>query len=364
MLQRESKLRRRHRQPAAIHDGIGQLRQVEGCMDSGRWPNTALCDLVGIELPIVQAPIGGAATATLAAAVSNAGGLGMLGLGGAPVEEAVREVRETFKRTKKPFGVNTIMHWPPDDVIPLILDEGVKVLSFFWGDCSRFIQRAHRYGAIVTLSVGSVEEAREAVDYGVDVIIAQGWEAGGHVRGTISTMALVPAVVDAVGKVPVVAAGGIADGRGIAAAFALGAAGAWLGTRYLAASEAPLHPHYRRRIFESEGKDTLYTEDLFDIEWPNAPHRALKNESSRIWETAGRPPMGQRPGEGDVVARAGDQVILRYTCMTPSSACEGDIEEMSMWAGQGVGLVTREQSAAHITRELARDAQAVLARMR
>jgi nitronate monooxygenase len=332
-------------------------------MPRAHWPNTSFMDLVGIEVPIVQAAIGGAAVAGLAAAVSNAGGLGMLGLGGSSRNEAQNAVRQARGLTNRPFGANMVMHWPPDDVIPVLLDEGVRILSFFWGDCSRFVEPAHSAGAIVLYSAGSVEEARLAAEWGVDVIVAQGWEAGGHVRGVVSTLALVPAVVDAVGKVPVLAAGGIADGRGVAAAFALGAAGVWVGTRYLAASEADVHPHYRHRILAAGGEETLYSADLFDIGWPDAPHRVLKSETTEIWERAGRPRPGQRPGEGETVGAGHGAALARYTSLTPTRDLEGNIEAMSMWAGQGVGLVEREQSAAEITRELADDAQAIFARL-
>ncbi|RWO41327.1 MAG: nitronate monooxygenase [Mesorhizobium sp.] len=332
-------------------------------MPTRSWPNSIFIDKVAIEIPIVQAAIGSAAVPELAAAVSNAGGLGMLGLGGEVVDAARIAVRKTRALTNRPFGVNVILHWPPDDVFPMFLDEGVSIYSFFWGDCSRFVQRAHRANAIVLHSVGSVDEAKRAADWGVDVIVAQGHEAGGHVRGTVSTMALLPAVVDAVAPLPVLAAGGIADGRGVAAAFALGAAGVWVGTRYLAATEASVHPYYRQRVLAATANDTIYADDLFDIGWPDAPHRTLKNETSELWEKAGRPPTGNRPRQGEVIGSNADGSIIRYACLTPYADVAGNIEAMSMWAGQGVGLVTREQSAADITRELADEAQRIFSRL-
>jgi NAD(P)H-dependent flavin oxidoreductase YrpB (nitropropane dioxygenase family) len=331
-------------------------------MRTVHWPNRTFLDLAGVELPIIQAPIGGAATAELAAAVSNTGGLGMLALGGMPTEDAMDEVRRAKRLATRPFGANMILHWPPDELVPQLLEAGVRILSFFWGDCSRFVEPAHRAGAIVLHSVGSVEEARQAIDWGVDVIVAQGWEAGGHVRGTISTMALVPAVVDAAGATPVIAAGGIADGRGVAAAFALGAAGVWCGTRYLSATEVPVHPHYRRRILAAETRDTIYTETLYDIGWPDAPHRTLRNTTSAGWEAAGRPASGSRPGEGEIIATGPEGDLPRYCCLTPVDRLEGDVEALSMWAGQGVGLVREEQSAAQITASLADGAQAIFRR--
>ncbi len=138
------------------------------------------------------------------------------------------------------------------------------------------------------------------MECGVDVVIAQGWEAGGHVRGRVATMPLVPAVIDAVGPVPVIAAGGIADGRGLAAALALGASGAWIGTRFLASNEAVIHPHYRERILRATEDDTVYLEDLFDIGWPKAPHRVLRNNTV----APGKPPDVRLRASGPVRARS------------------------------------------------------------
>jgi NAD(P)H-dependent flavin oxidoreductase YrpB (nitropropane dioxygenase family) len=196
-------------------------------------------------------------------------------------------------------------------------------------------------------------------DLGVDVIVAQGWEAGGHVRGTVATMPLVPAVVDAVAPVPVVAAGGIADGRGLAAALALGAAGVWIGTRFLASEEAAIHDRYRERLFAANEDDTFYG-NLFDVGWPNAPHRVLRNKTVDAWEAAGRPDSGERPGEGEVVAASPRGEIVRYRSATPAADCEGDIDALSLWAGQSVGLVSRVQPAAEIVHQIAREAASVL----
>ena len=137
-------------------------------------------------------------------------------------------------------------------------------------------------------------------------------------RGTVATLPLVPAVVDAVSPTPVVAAGGIADGRGLAAVLALGALGAWIGTRFLASEEATIHPRYRERLLEADENDTTYFEELFDVRWPKAPHRTLRNKTVELWESAGRPQSGRRPGEGEVIARSptsGD--IVRYQSYTP-----------------------------------------------
>ena len=323
---------------------------------------TALCTRLGIVAPIIQAPMGGAGGPALAAAVSNAGGLGMLVLWRADPEMMRKQIRDTRAFTAKPFGVNLNLEFPQEERLEVCLAEKVPVISFFWRDPAPLVPRAKQAGAIVLHTVGSVEDARRAVDCGVDVIVAQGWEAGGHVRGTVATLPLVPAVVDAVGATPVVAAGGIADGRGLAAVLALGASGAWIGTRFLASLEAAIHPHYLDRLLRAGEEDTVFLQDLFDVGWRNAPHRVLRNNTVDEWEAAGQPPSGSRPGEGEVIARsarAGD--IVRYQSYTPGVDAEGDIDALSLWAGQSVGLVSQVKPAGVIVREIVEQAQMTLA---
>lgn len=325
---------------------------------------TAGCERLGIEIPIIQAPMGGAASPALAAAVSNAGGLGTLALWGADAPAIRRQVRETRALTAKPFAVNLNLEFPQEERLDICLQEGVPVISFFWRDPSAVVARAKAAGAVVLHTVGTAAEARLAAECGVDVVIAQGWEAGGHVRGTVATMALVPAVVDAVGPVPVFAAGGIADGRGLAAALALGASGAWIGTRFLASNEAAVHPRYRERVLQASEDDTVYLEELFDIGWPKAPHRVMRNSTVAAWEAAGRPAPGQRPGEGDIVATSKSRgPVLRYRSYTPAADAEGDIDALALWAGQSAALVRKIQPAAEIVREIDAEAQAILLRL-
>ena len=190
---------------------------------------TSLCDKLGIPIPVVMAPMGGAVGPALAAAVSNAGGLGTIPLWRADRETLRTQIREVRSLTDHPFAVNLNLDFPQEERLEACLEERVPIISFFWGDPSKMVSRAKARGAIVVQTVSTAKEAQTAVGNGVDVVVAQGWEAGGHVRGTVATMALVPAVVDAVAPTPIVAAGGIADGRGLAAALALGASGAWIG---------------------------------------------------------------------------------------------------------------------------------------
>jgi nitronate monooxygenase len=279
----------------------------------------------------------------------------------ADVDTVRQQIRDLRSLTSRPFGVNLNLEFPQEERLAVCLDERVPVISFFWRDPSSLVPRAKAGGAIVMHTVGSAAAAKQAASCGVDIVVAQGWEAGGHVRGTVATMALVPAVVDAVSPAPVVAAGGIADGRGLAAALALGAAGAWIGTRFLASREAAIHPRYRAALLNASEDDTVFLNDLFDVRWPNAPHRVLRNKTVEAWEAAGRPASGKRPGEGEVIATSkSNGPIVRYQSYTPGVDADGDIDAMALWAGQGVGLVSKAQPAGDIVREIVDEARATI----
>jgi len=321
------------------------------------------CKLVNIDLPIIQAAMGGASCPALAAAVSNAGALGMLALSWGTAEDIRGQIRSTRALTTRPFGVNLVLNSSQEDRLAVCLEENVPIISFFWGQAGRLIDVAHRGGAKVLHTIANADAARRAVDDGVDAIVAQGWEAGGHVQGKVATMALVPAVVDRVTPTPVIAAGGIADGRGLAAAMALGASAAWVGTRFLASREAAVHWRYRELLLAAKETDTEHG-TVFDVGWPDAPHRTLRNTTIEAWEAAGRPVSGKRPGEGDVVAKSpSGESVLRYQSYTPGLGTEGNIDALSLWAGQGVGLVHGVQPAAEIVREIAEEAWATLNRL-
>ena len=325
---------------------------------------TAVTERLGIEHPVIQAPIGGLSVPALAASVSNAGGLGMMAITWMEPDEIRTAINALRGLTERPFGVNVIIDPqdpPQDERVEAALDAGAPVVSFTWGDPAPYVGRVHRAGALATLTVGAGEEARRAVDAGIDLIVAQGWEAGGHVWGQVSTLAMVPAVVDAVPGTPVIAAGGIADGRGLAAVLALGAGAAWMGTRFVASAEAPAHPRYQERLLAARETDTFHGE-LFDIGWPNAAHRVLRNATIEAWLAAGSPPSGNRPGEGEVLAtRADGSDIARYASMSPSAGTNGRIDELSLWSGQSVGLVHEVLPAAEIVRRTVAEAETILA---
>jgi nitronate monooxygenase len=310
---------------------------------------TPVCELLGIEEPIVQAPM--SAVPELTAAVSNAGALGMLALTwSTPAGDVVRATRAL---TDRPFGGNLVLAEDQHHRLDEALDAGLRIVSFFWGDPASYVEQVHSAHGVVLHTIGSAEEARRAVASGVDVVVAQGWEAGGHVWGQVATLPLVPAVVDAVAPVPVIAAGGIGDARGVAAVLALGAQAAWIGTRFLLAEEMPIHEDYRRRLLDAAETDTRWYADLYEVGWPDAPNRSLRNSTADAWEAAGRPPPGNRPGEGDVIAHfASGEAIVRYEPAAPMVGTTGDVEAVSMWAGQSVALARKAQPAAEIVAEL------------
>ncbi len=315
--------------------------------------NTSFCRLLHLDLPIVQAPIGNATSPALVAAVSNAGGLGMLSVTWRSPDAIRKMIRETHQLTSRPFGVNLVLQWPQEERLRVCLEEGIAVVSLCWGDPSPYIPAAHAVGTLVMQTVASAAEARRVRDMGVDVCVAQGWEAGGHVWGQVATLPLVPSVVDAVAPLPVLAAGGIGDGRGIAAALVLGSAGVWLGTRFLASAEAQIHPLYQEKVLQACETDTCYS-CLFDEGWPEAPHRVLRNSTVIEWETSGFPQSGHRPGEGEMIATApGGRSMVRYGYALPQPGMEGDVEALALYAGQSVGLVNDVQSAGTLVKALA-----------
>lgn len=318
---------------------------------------TAFCDLLGIDLPIAQAAIGGAAVPPLAAAVSNAGGFGTVNLTGYDADGARKMIRKTRQLTSKPFCVNFILSYEGqyEAALDVSIAEKVPVINLFWGDPAPFVNQIHAAGSLLLMQIGSLEEARHVAGCGADIIIAQGWEAGGHVRGQIATLLLVASVVKEVAPIPVLAAGGISDGRALAAVLALGAAGAWIGTRFLASEEASVARQYRQQILQAGAADTVYS-TLFDGGWPGAPHRTLRNSTYQAWVDAGRPAHGHRPGEDDILAiHTSGYQVRRYESYTASAELDGDIEALALFAGQGVGLVDHVQPAADIVREIANE---------
>ncbi|WP_318566866.1 nitronate monooxygenase [Salinigranum marinum] len=324
---------------------------------------TPLTRQLGIDVPVVQAPIGSATSPALAAAVAEAGGLGTLAVTWRDPADVPAAVAATRRRTDGPVGANVVVDpgataTPTDALVDACLDAGVDVLSLSFGDATPYVGRAHDAGVDVWVTVGSAAEAQEAVAAGADVVVTQGVEAGGHLQSDVSTMALVPRVVDAV-DVPVVAAGGIGDGRGLAAVLALGADAGWLGTRFVATEEARAHTRYRRRIVSAAETDTV-SGTPFDEGWPDVPHRVLRNATVDEWDARGRPPRGERPGEGDVVARVDGTDVRRYEDSLASPEATGDVEALPLYAGQSSGLVSDVRPAETVVERLVTEAREAL----
>lgn len=308
---------------------------------------------LGVELPICQAPIGSLASPELAAAVAEAGALGHVACTWRAPDDLRALLRRVRSLTARAVGANFVLDFPIEEQLAVALEHGVPVVSFFWGDGARYLRRVRAAGAVAMQVVASVDEARRAADAGFDLVVAQGREAGGHVRGARGTVTLVPEVVDAIAPLPVIAGGGIADRRGVAAAFALGASGVWVGTRFAAAREANAHRTYQDSIVAARGDDTVHS-TVFDIGWADAPMRTLRNSTVRAWEAAGCPAPPHRPNEGEAVARRGDGPVLpRYHFAAPTREAVGDVEAMALYAGECAGLVRRVDPAAAIVVELA-----------
>jgi len=324
--------------------------------------HTPLCDLLGIESPIFCAPMGFVSGPELAAAVSEAGGMGLMSFSRNPPDLLRRDINSMRASTGRPFGVNMLLPAKVSEHVAVCVEERVPLLSLFWGDAAPFVKPAHDAGLKVVHQVGSVSEAKEAVRAGVDIIIAQGVEAGGHVRGEVSTFTLVPRVVDAVSPVPVIAAGGIADARGLVAALALGAQGAVFGTRFLAAAEARAHPVYQQHVLAASEGDTVRS-TLFGYTWPDAPHRTLRTPFVEEWLGEEKRGNEGRPDEPVVGATTvGDESVdvRRFMGYTPHRETSGDIESMALYAGQGVGLVNSIQPAGDIVRQLVVESESLL----
>ena len=324
---------------------------------------TALCHMLGIEYPIIAAPMGPDLSGPeLVAAVSTAGGLGLLQAQLCAPPLFREEIQRIRTLTDEPFGVNLLLHFPIEDQVAVCLDERVPVLSLFWGDPTPYVKRAHAAGVKVLHQVGSVSDAQRAAAAGVDVIIAQGVEAGGHVAGEVSTLALVPRVVDAVAPRSVAAAGGIGDARGLVAVLALGAQAAVLGTRFLASSESRAHPHYKQKVLEACEADTVRT-ILFGHGWPNAPHRTLRTAFVRQWlgkEERGQESRPDEPVVGQTVIGGKAMPVLRFMGFPPNSDASGDIDSMDLLAGQSAGLIREVRPAGEIVSELVDEAQRII----
>lgn len=322
--------------------------------------SNSLTELLNIRFPIMQAPIGSCSCPELAAAVSNAGGLGMMALSWDSLENCRRKIASTLLLTKAPFGINLVLEWDQTERLQTCIDAGAPIVSLFWGDAKPYLPRIHGAGAKAIVTAGNAEEAKRAADLGGDVVLCQGFEAGGHVWGKVGSVALVPTVVDAVHPVPVIAAGGFGDGRGLVAALGLGASGICMGTRFVATEESRAHQLFKERILQARPQDAVYTY-LFDGGWPNAPHRVLINSTLENWQKSGQRPHGARPGEGEVIGSfKNGKSVYRYDDMPPIQGMEGNWEACALYAGQSVGVVHTIKPAGTVVQEVIKEATQII----
>ena len=339
------------RRPAASH-------AVAGC---GRPPydrgaamlETRFTTLLGCRVPLQQAGMGGVAGPSLAAAVAEAGGLGMVGGAGVPPPVLAEMLDAVAARTRGVFGVNFLMPFLDREAVAVAAARA-RVVEFFYGDPDpTLVDAVHAGGALACWQVGSVDEAVAACGAGCDVVVAQGTEAGGHVRGTTGLLPLLGAVLDAV-DVPVAAAGGIGTPRAMAAALAAGADAVRVGTRFVAAREADAHPEYVAALIAARAEDTVLTRH-FSVMWPDAPHRVLRSAvaAAEAWPD-------DVVGETEVFG--GRQPLPRSAVPCPTRATTGAIAAMALYAGESVGAVRNVTSAADIVRELAEGAERLLRR--
>ncbi|APF26096.1 dihydroorotate dehydrogenase family protein [Clostridium sporogenes] len=297
--------------------------------------------MVGIKYPIIQGGMAWIADSSLAAAVSNAGGLGII-TGNAPVEWVRQEIRKTKELTDKPFGVNImLLSETADEIAQMVCDEGVKVVTTGAGNPGKYIKKWKEHDIIVIPVVPSVALAKRMEKSGVDAIIAEGCESGGHV-GELTTMALIPQVVDAV-DIPVIAAGGIGDGRGIAASFMLGADAVQVGTRFLVAKECTVHQNYKNKVMKAKDIDTQVTGRP-----TGHPVRIIRNKLSRKFQILEK--EGAPLEEFESLGRGALSKAVR----------DGDIDNGSIMAGQIAGLINKEQTCSEIINEMFNEAYTLL----
>jgi len=312
---------------------------------------TAFTDLVGCQVPIQQAGMGGVATPEMAVAVADAGGLGMVNMVLQPADVVAAGLDALAKQTRGEVGINFLMPFLDVEAVEAAASR-VRVVEFFYADPdSALVDRVHEGGALAAWQVGSPAEARAAVDAGCDFIIAQGTEAGGHVRGKVSLLPLLDSVLGSV-DVPVVAAGGIATARGVAAVLAAGAAGARLGTRFVATHEADAHAEYVDALLRASADDTVVTE-AFSGMWPDAPHRVL-----RSCVDAGQAFTGDIVAEMSLGARR--IPVPRLSVPSPTRDATGTVAAMALYAGESVEAVREVLPAGQVVRELAEGAERLL----
>jgi NAD(P)H-dependent flavin oxidoreductase YrpB (nitropropane dioxygenase family) len=314
-------------------------------------------DWFGLTAPIVQAPIAGNDTPRLAAEVARGGGLGSLALTWDEREAGLARVAE-LNREGTPYFLNFVLHFGIES-LRWYADCGAPAITLSWGIDAGAIAFLRGKGMRVGVQVGSANGAAKAIAAGADFIIAQGNEAGGHVQSTTPLRRLLPDVLKVSGDVPVVATGGVSSAPDIAWAIATGAQAVMMGTRFVASTESNAHPLYKQALIAAAPDDTVYT-NCFDVGWPFAMHRVLRNSTLDAWEAAGCPAAPARPGEGDIVLRSSSGNLVRYHNDQPKEESQGDILAGCLYAGTSVGAVTSVLPARQIVETLWAEAKALL----
>ncbi len=311
----------------------------------------------GLSVPILQAPIGNAATVQLVEAVGRAGGMGSLAMTWTPEMEGMSRIA-ALNAAKVPYFLNFVLRFGTAN-LPAFLSCGVPAVTLSWGIEAAAIAQVKASGAKAGVQVGSARGAKQAVAAGADFVIAQGMEAGGHVQSTTPLRQLLPQVLAEAGDIPVVAAGGLARAADIAAVLRQGAQAAMMGTRFLATHESDVHELLKQELVKARSSGTAFT-NCFDIDWPHAMHGVLRNSTLENWEAAGSPAPPNRPGEGDVIAHHGNQPIIRYSDTPPRAGATGDVLAACLYAGQGVEYIDDIPPAAGLVTRLWAETRALL----
>lgn len=316
--------------------------------------HTSVCDLLGIQYPVIQAGMGPWTSAELVAAVSNAGGLGSLGAATRTTNDLKQQLARTHELTSRTFAVNFTLSGTPlnEEAFGLALQAKPRLISFALGDPGDLVQRAHDAGILVMQQVTTVQQAWQAVERGVDLIVAQGSESGGF-GGTVAALPLIPQVVDAVRPIPVVAAGGIADGRGLAAALVLGAQAVNIGTRFLASLEAPIKPEWKQAILEAKSEDAIKVEfwgEVFPASGTaySVIPRSLPTPFIEEWQ---QQPEEAKRQAGQIQSQVGAAIQ------------QGRLGDLVPFTGQTAGMIREVLPAAEIVRRLVAEAEEAVQRV-
>ena len=326
---------------------------------------TKLTKEYGLSVPIISAGMAFIANADLAIAVSKTGALGQMSGSGFPIDYLKSQIQKIKTELKgKPFGINFIPRFTQIEHIEVCIVEKVPVVIFFWDDVpAPYIKRLKESKVKIWIQIGSLAEAKFAVEAGADALIVQGYEAGGHNRSTASAFSLLPNIKKALPKIPLIVAGGIADGQGLAAALTLGADAVSVGTRFLATPESNAHPEYKRRVVAAEVHDTVH-HNIFGFDFPDATVRGIRNKIVAEYEGKDYPApyANKKPEDFPIIGQSAMGPIRRFSGVLPTPETTGDFEQMSLLAGESVGLIKDIKPVSEIVSQMVKEAKECLAK--